>query len=216
MTEQLPIQGFSGVVLAGGKGRRLGGAAKAFITIDRRTIIESTLGLFQGLFREIVVVTNTPLDFIEYEGVRTVSDIIPGCGPAGGIHAGLLAITSPMAFVVACDMPFLGGGLIRRMCAAAISGTRECLVPRSFLGIEPLHAVYSKGLADRFERMLSGGTRRIADIINGSYCGWYRLDGTDLRAMTNINTAADLESLRGCLPPVDPAGFRKETWRMSR
>ncbi|MBI5526101.1 MAG: molybdenum cofactor guanylyltransferase [Deltaproteobacteria bacterium] len=189
------MTGFAGVVLAGGGSRRMGGRSKAFIEIGGKPIIEKTLALFRGLFGEVVVVTNTPAPYRRFEGVKLVSDVIPGCGPAGGIHAALDAIGAPMGFVAACDMPMLDERLIRRVCGLARGAGVECVVPRSAAGIEPLHAVYAKSLAPRFETMLRAGTRKVLDVIDASRCAWFELSGSDLRAISNFNTPEDLAAL---------------------
>jgi molybdopterin-guanine dinucleotide biosynthesis protein A len=188
------LGGFAGVILAGGESRRMGGTPKAFIEIGGRPIIETTLALFERLFDEIVIATNAPELYSRFGGVRLVPDEIRGCGPPGGIHAALQAIAAPKAFFVACDMPFLDAGLVRRICAAAGENV-ECVVPRSAVGIEPLHAVYAKSLAPRFGTMLRAGTRRIRDVIDVSKNVWFELADSDIPFVANVNTPADLAAL---------------------
>jgi molybdopterin-guanine dinucleotide biosynthesis protein A len=79
-------------------------------------------------------------------GVKLVPDLHPGVGPLGGIEAGLLATSSELAFVTACDMPFLNSHLATAMLdyAAADSDADVVALARDGLRMEHLHAVYRR------------------------------------------------------------------------
>jgi molybdopterin-guanine dinucleotide biosynthesis protein A len=81
-------------------------------------------------------------------GVQLVPDLHPGVGPLGGIEAALLAITSELAFVTACDMPFLNSDLVTAMLDYVPAGDSEAdvvaLARDDGLRTEHLHAVYRR------------------------------------------------------------------------
>lgn len=130
----------TGVVLAGGKNERMG-RNKAFLKINGQRIIDRTVDIFKDTFDEVILVTNSPLEYL-YLDARIVTDIIPKKGALGGIYTGLLYSSSQHIFVAACDMPFLNKGFIDYMMSKV--NNFDVVVPRSIDGLQPLHAIYSK------------------------------------------------------------------------
>lgn len=89
------------IVLAGGRGSRLGGIDKASLDLEGESMLDRTLRAVAG-FRVIVVgAESVP------EGIVSVIEEPRRSGPAAAIGAGLGEITSPYVLVVACDLPFL-------------------------------------------------------------------------------------------------------------
>lgn len=88
------------LILAGGKGTRLGGVDKRALVIEGRTIFERQVDVLRPCVAEIIV--SSPRDV---PGYRTVVDPVPDVGPLAGIAAGLAAATRPWLFVIAGDMP---------------------------------------------------------------------------------------------------------------
>ncbi len=151
-----------GVILAGGQNSRMGGADKAFLTVNGRTVFERTFGLLRRCFPQVVVVSNRPEKYARFNG-QVTADEFPKRGPLAGIHAGLGLIRLPYAFVVACDMPFLRvepiAFLIRQIDA------HDAVVPWWDGDIEPLHAVYSARLRARMGEALRHGARAIREFL---------------------------------------------------
>ena len=94
-------------------------------------------------------------------------------------------------FVVACDMPRLAPDLIRHLCSLA-DGT-DVVVPEGEGGIEPLHAVYRRGVLPAVEDALRNGQCRVVSFFDRvrvrrvPLAEVERID-PDLRAFRNINT----------------------------
>lgn len=157
-----PTRRVAGIVLAGGKNSRMGGEDKAFLRVDSRPIVEHTLELFQGVFSEVVVVSNAPEKYARY-AVDVVRDEFIGAGPLAGIHSGLGHVTSPYAFVAACDMPYLRAPaiefLLRRLAE------QEAIIPVWEGDIEPLHALYATALRPRIEAALRRGVHGIREFL---------------------------------------------------
>jgi molybdopterin-guanine dinucleotide biosynthesis protein A len=131
----------TGIILAGGKAGRMGGINKAFIEVGGERLIDRTMRVYRPLFGEIIISTNSPLEYLEFDA-RLVADIYRGKGPLGGIHAGLLHATCERAFVSACDMPYLNDTFIRYMIEQADG--YDLVVPVTVNGFESLHAIYSR------------------------------------------------------------------------
>lgn len=190
----------TGIIVAGGKGTRLGGRDKAFLEIDGEPIIMRTLRTFGKLFIRNVVVTVHPERFASLP-VDVAVDLYRGCGPLGGIHAGLLAARTSHAFVAACDMPFLDPEVIRFLVDRLGSDPKagpDVIVPWWDGDVEPLHAVYAVRCAGLMERCLRRGEHSIRTFLSG-----VRVDyvpeavlarfPASARSFTNVNTPSELE-----------------------
>ncbi len=155
----------AGIVLAGGKSQRMGTDKARLALPDGRPVILSVVEVLKSICGEVVVVTEASGRYADLAlPARCVTDIVPGCGPMGGLHAGLRAIEAPFAFAVACDMPFLNSPLLRYM--ADLPRDYEALVP-SIGGIwQPLHTIYAKACLATVEDLLAGGLLALTDLLS--------------------------------------------------
>ena len=135
-------QSCTGIILAGGENKRFDGNEKAFIHINGHAIISHLMQTFQNLFDEIVVVTNSPLPYLDWD-VRIVKDIYPMRSSLTGIHAGLFYMQTTHAFIAACDTPFLQPPLVQCILQT-IQPEYDVIIPQTQAGYEPLCAAYSK------------------------------------------------------------------------
>lgn len=187
----------AGVILAGGRNSRMGGRDKAFLRVDGETVIERTLRPLRAAFEEVVVVSNTPE---KYSGlsVAVTHDEITGVGPLGGLHAGLGSVSTPYAFVIACDMPFLRSETICFLVAQLRS--QEALVPCWQGDIEPLHALYSTALRPRIEAAIAAGARSLREFLP-------RIDVEYVDQERMEQVAGAEESFRNVNTPEEAARF---------
>jgi molybdopterin-guanine dinucleotide biosynthesis protein A len=131
----------SGIILAGGLNTRFGGTEKALLPVGGRRIMDHLYATFTELFDEIILVTNHPLHFLEWD-LTIVSDLVPVRSSLTGIHAGLFYSSRPHAFCLACDTPFIKRELIAALLEEIEPGV-DIVMPRTAAGFEPLCAVYS-------------------------------------------------------------------------
>lgn len=150
------------IVLAGGKSSRMK-TNKALLSLGEKTMIEGIIDKLRDLFPEIILVTNTPEEY-RFLGLPMVGDVFQQVGPLAGLHAGLLAASSPHVFAVACDMPFLNLELIRYM-QEQIDGY-AVVVPRLGELIEPMYAIYSKECLGPIEQKLRAGEHKIISFYD--------------------------------------------------
>lgn len=186
----------TGIILAGGESSRMG-ADKAFLDISGTPVIGRVLRVLSGLFRRIIIVTNSPERYKGYDA-RVVKDSLGIRGPLTGIYSGMLASGDEYNFVVACDMPFLNPGLV-----SYISGLAEgydAVVPRVGGLPEPLHAVYRISLLPAMEKRLHGGKRQITGIFSDALVRYVseeeirRID-PELRSFVNLNTPEEYKEV---------------------
>jgi len=126
-------------------------------------------------------------------------------GSLGGIYSGLRAASTPVAFVTACDMPFINPHLVRYQ--AKLARDYDLVIPRTDAGLEPLHAFYSKDcLAHMRAQLLKNqlAIRGFFDKIRVREIGPDELARFDSNGLSffNINTRKDLrnaETMKRCM-----------------
>lgn len=187
MTNRKP----SGIVLAGGQGRRMGGVDKGLQPLRGRPMIEHVLERLRPQVGEIVINANQNVDRYRSFGHRVVSDAIAGfAGPLAGLHAGLQAITSPLAVTVPCDSPFLPSDLVARLHDHLADN--DLAVAKTGDQAHPVFALVRQSVAGNLETFLASGGRKID--------AWYAAlkvvevnfdDEAD--AFRNINTREELD-----------------------
>ncbi len=195
----------TGVVLAGGKGSRLG-RDKALVRLGRESLLERAVRRLRLTASSVVIVVSAPgelrgLGFLEGQGVEIAVDALSCGGPLAGIHAGLKAARTDRCVVVGCDMPFVDAGLLAYMAEGLEDA--DVVVPliegRGF--VEPLCAAYSRACVLAIERVTSCGPARVVrlfDEVRVRYVGedvWRRFDPEGL-SFVNINTPSDLARVR--------------------
>ena len=168
-------------ILAGGRGRRMGGAKKALIEIDGRRIVDRQLDVLAPLFDEVLLVVADPAGW-EVPRARVVVDRAPLEGPLAGLEAALEEAGD--LFVVACDLPFLDGELIARICAV----DSQAVVLRVNGRPQPLHARYAASVLPFVDARLQRGARRMLELLDDLQVAW--IDSAT--PLLNVNTPDDL------------------------
>jgi molybdopterin-guanine dinucleotide biosynthesis protein A len=174
------------------------GKDKALLEVGGKRVIDRTVSLFRELFSYVLIITPNPADYA-YLGVRIASDLTPGQGALGGLHAALLYASTSDVFVVACDMPMLNPGLIRHLNQQPQRW--DVVVPQIGEYLEPLHARYSRRCLKPIEDTLSKGARRITHFyhkVRVRYVPEEDLRSLDpaLLSFRNINTPEDLDAFQ--------------------
>ena len=192
------------IVLAGGKGLRLG-QSKALEVIGNSSLLQRVVSGLSFLNSNIIIVTAPNQSFsqlIDYPKLRIITDIYPDKGPLGGIYTGLTASDSFYNLVVACDMPFLNQALLRYM--VRVSAKFDLVVPRVGSLVEPLHAVYSKDCLAPIEELFEQGSLKVSDLlglVKVRYVEAEEIDKFDPKHLSffNINTEVELKLARELL-----------------
>lgn len=189
----------SGVILAGGHGRRLGGVNKALLDIAGSTNIARVLAALRPLCADLLLVANDA-SLPRFPGLRVVLDSDPHAGVLPALAQGLEAADGTLAIVVACDMPFLQRGLLAEELRRATAV--DVVIPVVDRRPEPMHAIYRcataltairAALARGERRMISFLDRLRVDRVEESEI---RPFDPELRSFFNINTPEDLECAR--------------------
>jgi molybdopterin-guanine dinucleotide biosynthesis protein A len=153
----------TGVILAGGQSRRMGGSPKALLPFGGQPLIRHIAETLAGILSDGLIVTNTP-DQYAFLGWPMVGDLVPTGGSLGGIYTGVTAAPGDAALCVACDMPFLSGPLLAYLAGRA--GEADVVIPEAAGELQTLHAVYGKACLPAMARRLAAGQLKITGFFD--------------------------------------------------
>ncbi|MFZ7127013.1 MAG: molybdenum cofactor guanylyltransferase [Desulfobacterales bacterium] len=148
------MKGVTGVILAGGLNTRFGGREKALVEVNGRRILDRLLSAFEGFFDDVLLVTNHPLRYWEWD-LRMASDLVSERSSLTGIHTALFYAATDHVFITACDLPFLKPAVIQSLLEL-IDHRSDVVLPETDGGIQPLCAVYSVRCLRHVEALLAG------------------------------------------------------------
>ena len=209
----------TGVILAGGKSRRMG-ENKAMMRLGDNSLIGHVIRCMRLVTDELLLVTNSPTEYAHL-GVSMHSDILPGTGALGGVYTGLTHASHDTVLCVACDSPFLEPKLLTYL--VSVLGKYDAVMPETYssrqtpfcrnkdigvtnpsygadtqITLQTLCAAYSKRCLPIIELMLRESELRVhalqerARIKNVSPEVWREFDPEGM-SFFNINTPEDFE-----------------------
>lgn len=199
----IPERRTIGAILAGGLASRFG-AAKCLARFDDTTLIERVLAAQIEAFGEVVIVTRDA-EMYRSLGRRIVTDIVPRCGPLGGLHAAIRHAVSEGADGISCspcDAAFPEPDFLRLLASTAAGA--GAVIPRSTgpLGFEPLFGWYSTATLPVIEECIARGIHALHQVIAEIPAVRF-LTSAEIGAFAdpdgiffNVNTADDLARAR--------------------
>ncbi|MBI1943134.1 MAG: molybdenum cofactor guanylyltransferase [Betaproteobacteria bacterium] len=186
------MTGVTGIVLAGGQGRRMGGVDKGLQLLRGRPMVAAVLERLAPQVSEILINANQNREAYARFGHRVVPDAVGGfAGPLAGLHAGLSEAAHGLVLTVPCDSPFLPPDLCSRLGKQI--GENDLAVARTGDQPHPVFSLVRVSVLDHLSRFLENGGRKID--------AWYATlrvievpfdDEAD--AFRNINTREELDS----------------------
>ena len=197
----------SGVVVAGGRGMRLGlGRPKAFAEIGGKTLLARAEEVLAVLCDEIVIAAPADLPLPAHRFPR-VADVPGAAGPLSGIVAGLRALRGGPAIVLGVDFPLMRpetlGALLERL------GGESAVIPAPGGRLQPLAAVYAESAAESLGASLALGERSAVAAAMGldplviTDADLARLE-SGLECFFNLNTQEDLGEAERRLATLAP------------
>ena len=154
------MKGVSGIVLAGGLGRRMGGVDKGLKALRGKPMVQWVLERLAPQVDDIVINANQNLERYRAFGHRVVPDEIGGfAGPLAGLHAGLKAVKHPLAVTAPCDSPFLPLDLVARLGSALKDN--DLAVAKTGSQPHPVFALVRRDCRESLEAFLARGGRKI-------------------------------------------------------
>ena len=193
MTPEVPVEiGVTGVVLAGGQGRRMGGVDKGLVPFAGRPMIAHVLERLAPQVADVLINANQNVERYGEFGYPVFGDDVGGfAGPLAGLHAALGRASQPRVVTVPCDSPFLPSDLVTRLAAALAARDAQLAVARTFDQPHPVFCLVRCDVLPHLDAFLRDGGRKID--------AWYAtLDVVEVPfddeadAFRNINTAGEL------------------------
>ena len=174
---------YSAAILAGGRATRFGGRDKSALVIEGRTILERQLAMLSAVADDVQIVRH---------------DLVPGCGPIGGVHTALARARHELLFVLACDMPHVTAPFASYLLS--IADGFDLVVPRTERGYHPLCAVYRRTCLPAVARRLAERQFKMTALFSDVRVR--EVSGEDVdrfgdpdRLLANVNTPAELAGL---------------------
>jgi molybdopterin-guanine dinucleotide biosynthesis protein A len=182
----------TGIVLAGGLGRRMGGVDKGLVELDGKPLIAHVIERLAPQVGAIIVNANQNAERYAAFGHPVIADADGGfAGPLAGLHAGLSVAATPYVVTVPCDSPYLPADLVRRLADALERDDAHLAVAKTLDQPHPVFALVRRDVLPHLATFLEGGGRKID--------AWYRtLEVVEVpfdecaEAFRNINTRDEL------------------------
>jgi len=187
----------TGLMLAGGKGTRMGHIDKGLQPIDGSTLAALSLRRLKPQVASLLINANRNLDTYAQFGYPVLQDEIPGhAGPLAGMHAGLGQCKTPYLLTVPCDTPGFPEDLGQRLASAmrlaaadvAFAVTGESGAPE----LHPVFCLMKTALLPSLDEYLRTGGRKVAGWLLQQPCAQAHF--ADHEAFMNINTPQDLHT----------------------
>ncbi|MFH1862642.1 MAG: molybdenum cofactor guanylyltransferase [bacterium] len=181
-------------ILAGGKSLRFG-SDKALMSLRGEFALSRLIATLEQLFQPVFIVADQP-EKIPPSSTTIVQDVIPDCGPLGGILTALQYSPTPRCFIAACDMPILDLDILRFL--AVEWGTEDILIPKVDGEEQPLAAFYRNSCLPVVRdclRQSKLSLRCLWDYVQVRYCDLNAHFHKEklARCFANINTLTQLE-----------------------
>lgn len=188
----MPSKKITGVILAGGLGRRMGGVNKGLQLLNGKTLALHVAERLAPQIDELLINVNQNIEQYAAFGYRIVADQIPDfAGPLAGLHAALSAAAHPLVATAPCDSPFLPADLVSRLFSALTATDADLAVARTFEQPHPVFCLCKRDVLPHLTEFLAGGGRK--------FDRWYATLNVvevafddEAEAFENINTREEL------------------------
>ncbi len=190
-----------GAVLAGGRGRRIGGD-KAALELGGRPLVSYPVAALQSAGLEVSLalrVGQAPPDGLAH--LTIVRDEVEDAGPLGGLHAVLKSMPGEWALVVSCDQPLIRVDLLHGLMSRSRDSDADVILARTADRLHPMPGLYRKTCLPVVQLALDGGELAIRDLLKDlrvNELGGEELDSLDPEhaSFLNVNTPKDLANAR--------------------
>lgn len=190
----------TGVILAGGMARRMGGQDKGLVELAGRPLVEWAIAALRPQVAALIVSANRNHGRYREYGFPVVADRMADFqGPLAGFVSALAVAETPWIVTVPCDGPYPAPDLVARLCAALTRAQAQIAVAADASRLQPVYALIPRALAADLDAFLASGERKVER--------WYdrhrtvTVDFSDRpECFVNINTADEVERLARTLP----------------
>lgn len=159
--QRIEKQNITGIILAGGKSRRMG-TEKGLVEFMGKPLIEHAIGEMQKVAGKILISANTAS--YDHYGCEVIQDLYPNSGPMGGIYSCLERSETTHNLVLSCDTPFVSEELMKYILKN-VNG-KDIVAPwHGGEFFEPLCAYYSKEVLSVLQDFIIQHNYKIPDVF---------------------------------------------------
>lgn len=183
----------TGIVIAGGKSRRMG-AEKGLISFGGKPLITYPVKILSEVCERVIISANS--NSYGFLGLPVIADQARGGGPMIGIYSGLLSSETEYNLVLSCDMPMITEALLQQIISSAKGCTAAIAFHRGFA--EPLCGIYNRSLVSELESHISGEKFKLITFLEKTGARFIEIDESlpfyHPNLFLNMNTPQDIET----------------------
>lgn len=190
------LNNITGVILAGGRAKRMGGQDKGLLNVNGQAMIELIIERLSPQVDSLIINANRHIEQYKKFTYPVISDDNSSDfhGPLAGILSALKNCTTQYLLTIPCDSPFFPADLSTRLLSTLIKENAEICVVHDGQRMQPVFVLIKTKLRDSLQNYLDNGDRKI-DL-------WYKQHHTVLADLSdysdislNINTPDELKNL---------------------
>lgn len=184
-------EAITGLILAGGRGRRMGGRDKGLVPFAGQPLVEWAIEALSPQVGRLAISANRNLEVYAAYGYPVIADEIEGFqGPLAGLASAMVRATTAWIATLPCDGPFPAPDLVERLCKALSGQDAPIAVATDGKRVQPVYALIPVSLAPSLKEYLVSGERGV-----GRWYSRHRVALADLsdrpESFANINRAED-------------------------
>ncbi|WP_439503728.1 molybdenum cofactor guanylyltransferase MobA [Methylophaga sp.] len=193
----------TGIILAGGEARRMGGNDKGLIPYVNQPLIAHVIHHLAPQVEQLLINANRNIERYQQFGYPVISDSLSGFqGPLAGMLAGMQMATTDYILTAPCDSPSPSPKLRQRMLESLLCSGKKIAVATDGKRIQPVFSLLHCELAEDLQKYLASGERKIDRWFKQQ--GMIEVDFSDQpESFTNFNHPEDLQSpALSCSVPI--------------
>ncbi|MEO6697230.1 MAG: molybdenum cofactor guanylyltransferase MobA, partial [Gammaproteobacteria bacterium] len=158
----------TGVILAGGRARRMNGLDKGLLEFAGKPLVEHALTRLAPQVSRLMINANRNHARYTSYGVPLVIDELEGyCGPLAGMYSAMGATQTDYIVTIPCDSPLIPDDLVQRMMAALIRENAVLCTAHDGRRLQPIYALMPRALSGDLHSYLMSGGRKVEDWLRG-------------------------------------------------
>ena len=191
-----PKKEVSGLLLAGGQARRMGGQDKGLMTLDNKPLAGWGLDRLRPQVHKVMISANRNHEQYQALGAPVISDDLEGfAGPLAGFLSALAYVSEDWMVTAPCDSPLVERDYVEKMCAAITADTIDVAVAHDGERLQPVFTLLHKRIGDGLKAFLERGERKIDLWLE--QVSWRPVDFSNSPNMfLNANTPEELANLQ--------------------
>jgi len=186
----------TGIILAGGLGKRFGGINKALIQLFDKPLIELVIDALRPQVDEILISANRNIVELSSFGYPVIEDNLKNSGPLGGIGSLIDHVTTDLIIVTTCDTIHIPKNFVTELEMSRKKNKADIAIAKTGMGIQRLNFSTTKKTLAGVRDFLKAGSLTVAQWQNDINACEVHFNSTGkLLPLYNINTPDDLAAI---------------------